>query len=138
MVRAFKAACCADSALTIASSIFRSLSLGIPGPLALLHGFAELSIGEQGQGFAAYLVRRISPQPMPQFHLKFCLAQCRCVAPPRREIPEVSFLTWLRQIQCEAFEIAERAMDQGTIVGSTQDYPGRLVCIESFLPAGRT
>ena len=51
---------------------------------------------------------------------------------------EVSLLTWLRQIQCEAFEIAERAMDQGTIVGSTQDYPGRLVCIESFLPAGRT
>ena len=59
-------------------------------------------------------------------------------APPRREIPEVSFLTRLRHIQCEAFEIAERAMDQGTIVGSTQDYPGRLVCIESFLPAGRT
>ena len=49
MVRAFKAACCADSALTIASSIFRSLSLGIPGPLALLHGFAELSIGEQDE-----------------------------------------------------------------------------------------
>ena len=37
------------SALTIASSIFRSLSLGIPGPLALLHGFAELSIGEQDE-----------------------------------------------------------------------------------------
>jgi Phage integrase family len=52
------------------------------------------------------------------------------------EMPRVS--TWLRQIHCEAFEIAKRAMDQGTIVGSTQDHPGRLVCIESFLPAGRT
>ena len=58
--------------------------------------------------------------------------------PPRRGIPEVSFVTWLRQIQCEAFQIAERAIGQGTIVGSTQDYPGRLVCIESFLPARRT
>ena len=52
------------------------------------------------------------------------------------ETPRVS--TWLRQIYCEAFEIAKRAMDQGTIVGGTQDHPGRLVCIESFLPAGRT
>ena len=52
------------------------------------------------------------------------------------ETPRVS--TWLRQIYCEALEIAKRAMDQGTIVGGTQDHPGRLVCIESFLPAGRT
>ena len=52
------------------------------------------------------------------------------------ETPRVS--TWLRQIHCEAFEIGKRAMDQGAIVGGTQDHPGRLVCIESFLPAGRT
>jgi hypothetical protein len=71
-------------------------------------------------------------------HLKFCLARCRRVARGGPKFLRLQFLTALRQIQCEAFEIAERAMDQGTLVGSTQDDPGRLVCIESFLPACRT
>ena len=46
------------------------------------------------------------------------------------------YLAWLRQIHCEALEIAKRAMGHGTLVGSTQDHPGSMVCLESFLPTG--
>ena len=61
----------------------------------------------RARGFAAYLVRRISPQPYASVPLEILSCAVPAFRPPRREIPEVSFLTWLRQIQCEAFEIAE-------------------------------
>lgn len=50
---------------------------------------------------------------------------------PRRKEAETS-----RQIDGEAFEIAKCAMSQCTLVGGTHDDPGRLVCLESLLPAG--
>ena len=40
-----------------------------------------------------------------------------------------------RKVHCEAFEISERAVSQGTLVSGAQDHARRLACLEGFLPA---
>jgi len=55
---------------------------------------------------------------------------------PKPRMMASKALAWLRQVHREAFEIAKRAMGQSTLVGSTQDHPGSMVCLERFLPTG--
>ena len=42
------------------------------------------------------------------------------------------------QVDCEAFEIGERAVAQSTLVSGAQDHAGRLARLECFLPTGCT